>query len=122
MRALHRPQLDAPLRSADQPPIPAPCLSVRLYSTKSLKPLGALEYHRDTCHVVAFPSTAPPPSRTATAGEDGDDGGDDDLDDSDSDGEAADARPRMARWLVSGGLDGRVGVWELMDFQRGKDG
>lgn len=42
---------------------------------------------------------------------------DDDSDSEDEEGTGA-ARPAMNRWLSSGGLDGRVAVWELMDFTR----
>lgn len=100
----------------DNPLTPLSChfspLSVRLYSTKTFKPLGQLDYHRDTCHVVAFPSLARPAPPS-----DEDPEHDEEEEDSDSEDESQ-ALSTMERWMVSGGLDGRVGVWELMDFEK----
>lgn len=84
--------------------------SIRLYSTRSLKSLGTLSFHRDTCHVVTF-AQAPLDQAAITAAEN-----------SDSDDEEANERAQETRkkWLVSGGHDGRVAVWELMEFERKK--
>ncbi len=53
---------------------------------------------------------------------------DDDYDDSgcgdvDEDGDemSTEEKARRSRWLVSGGKDGRVAVWALMDFTARKD-
>jgi hypothetical protein len=53
--------------------------------------------------------------------ENDDDDEDDDDDDDDDEGETGKVKGRE-RWLVSGGKDGRVAVWELMEFEKGKNG
>lgn len=78
--------------------------SVRLFSTRTLKPLGTLHYHRDTCHTVAFAQY-----EESTKGTHGDD---------DDDDEGWESVAGRARWLATGGTDARVAVWELMDFVR----
>ena len=51
----------------------------------------------------------------ADEGNDGDDDGDDEM--------SGEEKARRSRWLVSGGKDGRVVVWALMDFTaRGDNG
>ncbi|KAH9945340.1 WD-40 repeat-containing protein [Epithele typhae] len=74
---------------------------VRLYSTKTFKPLGTLAYHKKNCQMVAFAHVAP--------------GGSDPSEDEDM-SEAEEAE--RARWLVSGGQDSRVAIWSLMDFSK----
>lgn len=93
------------------------CLSIRLFSTRSFKPLGTLPYHRDTCHVLAF-ANAPLPLSSASDDGEGDAGGEDERSDDDDDSGLVRGR---GRWLASGGTDARVAVWELMDFE-GKSG
>ncbi|KAL7409943.1 WD40-repeat-containing domain protein [Mrakia frigida] len=86
--------------------------SVRLFSTKSFKPLGTLPYHRDTCHVLAFAnSPAPPTSSSSPTEREEEEESDDDEED-----EAGLVRGRD-RWLATGGTDARVAVWELIDFE-----
>jgi hypothetical protein len=85
---------------------------VRLYSTKSLKPLGLLEYHKGSCQALAFAHSVPELAR-----EEGDDG---ELDSEDELG--ADERAARGRWLASGGKDARVAVWPLMSFGGGTGG
>jgi hypothetical protein len=137
--------------------------SVRLFSTKSFKPLGTLVHHKAGIQALSFahhvPTTKTPARRhhhgrhrhhhhahpqpeeerhaSATDGvneavyssnsteEDTTDIGggvvgeeDDDDDDEMTMGEKA----RRAQWLVSGGKDGRVVVWELMDFNGARSG
>ncbi|KAF8271203.1 WD40 repeat-like protein [Lactarius quietus] len=75
---------------------------VRLFSTKSFKPLGTLVHHKAGTGIQAL----------AFAHGRGGGGVDEDDDDEMTMGEKA----RRARWLVSGGKDGRVVIWELMDF------
>ena len=73
--------------------------SVRLYSTKSFKPLGTLQYHKVACQAVEF------------AHSQWTDQGDEDEDDEKE-------KARRSRWLISGGKDQRPTVWELMDFSK----
>jgi len=122
------------------------CPSVRLYSTKTFRALGTLIYHKETLQVLAFARACPAAARhrhrhfpTGSAGggeggalgsgdgddaeeddvdSDGDDGGSNDGDDDEMTGEE---KARRTRWLVSAGKDGRVVVWELMDFATRRD-
>lgn len=106
---------------------------IRLYSIKSFKPLGTLDYHRDGVQALTFARNPPPPflppqtqsgegevgSRpnvTPASVEEGDGAGDDDEDEEFSNSEI-EARKR---WLVAGGKDGRISVWELIDFAKPK--
>ena len=50
------------------------------------------------------------PEEAEEGGGEGDDDGDDEM--------SADEKASRERWLVSGGKDGRVVVWALMDFAR----
>ena len=98
---------------------------IRLYSTKTFKPLGTLDYHKNGVQVLTFARNPPPreegeagsrPSVTPASVEEGDGVGDDDEDDEFSNSEI-EARKR---WLVAGGKDGRISVWELIDFAKPK--
>lgn len=86
---------------------------IRLYSTKNLKPLGTLAYHKGNCQAVAFARSYPHTSASAAAT--GDAGG---VEEEDEMGE--DEKARRSRWLISGGHDHRVALWTLMDFDRTK--
>jgi hypothetical protein len=80
---------------------------VRLYSTKTLKPLGTLDYHRKGCQAVTFAQYQheQPPA----VGADGED-----IEDEMSAAEKADRR----RWLAAGSQDSRVSVWSLISFEK----
>ena len=76
---------------------------VRLYSTKTLKPLGTLAYHKENCVAVCF----------ATPYYEKDGAGGESLD---TDLLSENEKERRGRWLVSGGADKRISIWELMRF------
>ncbi|KAF8917549.1 WD40-repeat-containing domain protein [Mucidula mucida] len=76
---------------------------IRLYSTKTFKPLGTLKHHKASCQAVAFAHSDPalPPAS---------DDEDDDLDES----EKAD----RSRWLIGAGKDKLLSIWSLMSFEK----
>ncbi|KAL1949317.1 hypothetical protein VTO73DRAFT_8198 [Trametes versicolor] len=78
---------------------------VRLYSTKSFKPLGTLGYHKKNCQSIAFARAQPAPAVDA---------GDEVSDDEMTEQEKTD----RTRWLVSGGQDSRVAIWSLINFAK----
>ncbi|KAF9805046.1 hypothetical protein IEO21_09207 [Rhodonia placenta] len=81
---------------------------VRLYSTKSVKPLGTLVYHKKNCQSVSF-------ARYGTSAADvGSVPGDD------SEGEMGEEdQAERSRWLAVGSQDCRVSIWGLMNFSGG---
>jgi hypothetical protein len=107
---------------------------VRLYSTKTFKALGTLVYHKDALQALSFARARPGAARhhhqpyPGCGGEDNvvdddcndaDEGNDEDEDDDDE--MSGEEKARRSRWLVSGGKDGRVVVWGLMDFTARED-
>lgn len=80
---------------------------IRLYSTKSFKPLGTLRYHKMACQAVEF--TRAWNRSGAVIGE-----GDDEEDEKE--------REKQLRWFICGGKDHRVTIWELMEFGRKTQG
>ena len=78
-------------------------LRIRLFSTKSFKSLGKLEYHSEAAYAVTFANKRP----NATDRED----------DSEDGWEPKDSQ-RRERWLVSTGKEGRVAFWELLSFEK----
>lgn len=76
---------------------------VRLYSTKSFKPLGTLVYHKQSCQALTFASDVRPI--------------DEDDDDDDDDMTVAEKCQR-SRWLLTAGKDARVSIWALMSFEK----
>ncbi|KAF9496799.1 WD-40 repeat-containing protein [Pleurotus eryngii] len=83
---------------------------IRLYSSKSMKPLGTLNYHKKACQAVEFAHG----SETLMSGEPIVD-----EDDDDEDGFGAVEKSTRKRWLIGGSEDGRVSIWALIDFTRG---
>ncbi|EIN03764.1 WD40 repeat-like protein [Punctularia strigosozonata HHB-11173 SS5] len=77
---------------------------VRLFSTKSLKPLGTLSYHKGSCQTVHFARTR----YSQGVQDEADD--DDEIDDAE--------KRRRGQWLVSGGKDSRIAIWPLMSFTK----
>jgi len=78
---------------------------VRLYSTKSFKPLGTLVYHKDNCHAVAFAS-----SYERHAADEGKSEDDDDM--------TNEEKRQRGRWLIVAGKDYRVSIWGLISFDK----
>jgi hypothetical protein len=87
---------------------------IRLFSTKRGSSLGVLDYHRDTCHTVCFPSLSlsGDRERKGTKREEDED------EDEDEDDVGMGQKAKVGKWLVSGGKDRRVVIWELKEFKR----
>lgn len=109
-----------------------PSHRIRLYSIKTFKPLGTLDYHKSGVQAVTFARNIPSPLRSSKDRSGGEarprldaapasivegDGVVDDDEDEEFSGSEIEARKR---WLVAGGKDGRISVWELMDFAKPK--
>ena len=77
---------------------------IRLYSTRNLKPLGTLYYHKSGCQGLAFAHSYPHTE--------------DDGSDEEDDLPAAEMEER-GRWLLAGAKDNRVSLWVLMSFEKG---
>lgn len=76
---------------------------IRLYSTKNLKPLGTLVYHKLSCQATEFART----TNTAIGGPK-----DDDFDEAET--------AERGRWLIAGNKDNRISIWSLMSFEKSK--
>ena len=85
---------------------------IRLYSTRSLKPLGTLNYHKAGCQALFFARSH---GRSINVG-DGSDVEEDD--DEDEDEMTASEKEERARWLISGGKDDRICTWALVSFEK----
>ena len=77
---------------------------IRLYSTKSFKPLGTLKYHKSACQCLEF-------ARSIRVEENPDV-------DSDDEELSSDEKLNRSRWLFAGGKDNRVSIWPLMTFDK----
>jgi len=84
-------------------------LSIRLFSVKSFKSLGTLAYHRDTCNTLAFPFNETEDRREGEADSDDEEFGMSPV---------GRARKKAEGWLISGGKDRRIAIWQLKDFTR----
>ncbi|KAH6913058.1 WD-40 repeat-containing protein [Coprinopsis sp. MPI-PUGE-AT-0042] len=80
--------------------------SIRLFSTKSFKPLGTLKYHKASVQAMAFARPLIEPGGEGNGLRKEDD--EDDFDTAD--------KANRARWLIAGSKDNRVSIWSLMDF------
>jgi len=72
---------------------------IRLYSTKTCKPLGTLNYHKTSCQSVIFAHQYESVTK-------------------DSDISAEKDLENVQTWLAGGGKDGRISIWRLMDFSK----
>ena len=75
---------------------------MRLFSTKSLKSLGTLDYHKKSCQAVVF-------ARSGTDIESSDDSEDE---------MSAEEKLERTRWVVAGSQDNRVSIWPLISFEK----
>ncbi|KAF9453422.1 WD-40 repeat-containing protein [Macrolepiota fuliginosa MF-IS2] len=82
--------------------------SVRLFSTRTIKPLGTLKYHKSSCQAIEF-ARSPANAESPTTPND-DDESDDEL--------TLEERTKRGRWLVAGGKDGRISIWSLISFSK----
>ncbi|EIW84057.1 WD-40 repeat-containing protein [Coniophora puteana RWD-64-598 SS2] len=89
---------------------------IRLYSTKSLKPLGSLGYHKQSAQALAFFATGSD-RRGRGLGLGLGPALDDDID-SEDEGMTRAEHEERTRWVVAGGRDGRISVWALMSFDK----
>ncbi|KAG7440806.1 WD40 repeat-like protein [Guyanagaster necrorhizus] len=76
---------------------------IRLYSTKSFKPLGTLKYHKNGCRAIAFARSLSECQIDA---------------DDDEDGMSKQEREERSRWLIGGAKDKLVTIWSLIAFNK----
>ncbi|KAK7683445.1 hypothetical protein QCA50_013277 [Cerrena zonata] len=81
---------------------------IRLYSTKSFKPLGTLDYHKKSCQTLAFTH----PSGIVQLKPS-------DTEEYDSEDEMLpEEQEARGRWLAAGSEDNRISIWPLITFGR----
>ena len=82
---------------------------IRLYSTRTLKPLGTLKYHKTGCQAVEFARSI---ESVGTAGNyyTGEDEDQYEM--------SEEEKAERVRWLVGGGKDSRVTMWQLTSFEK----
>lgn len=83
-----------------------------MYSTKTLKPLGTLKYHKTACQCLEFArqvSSAGAPEETSDHAE---------VDEDDGEEMSAAEIEERGRWLVTGSKDSRVAIWSLLSFDK----
>ncbi|TFK27190.1 WD-40 repeat-containing protein [Coprinopsis marcescibilis] len=81
--------------------------SIRLFSTKSFKSLGALKYHKASCQALTFAHYDPANDTDKGASIDKEED-EDDLDEIDE--------AERSLWLLAGGKDNRLSIWSLITF------
>ncbi|KAJ4487745.1 WD40-repeat-containing domain protein [Lentinula aciculospora] len=84
---------------------------VRLYSTKSFKPVGTLEYHKDGCQALSFATSASTDSGSQYKELE-------ELHEDEDEDMLDEEKLKRSRWLVSGGKDKRIAIWELISFEK----
>ena len=90
---------------------------VRLYSTKTLKSLGTLDFHKKNTQALAFAHSAPI-QNTFTSGS-SEQGNETLSEDQDGDEELTEAdKVARGRWLAAGSQDCRVSIWPLISFEK----
>lgn len=111
----------APYFTLDTDQMLWPRVSVRLYSTKSFKPLGTLKYHGQSVYAVAFAhgshTLGQPPQPSIGSGDVAETGPE--TDDQEDDWWEQTDSERRCRWLVTAGKEGRVAFWLLDTFEKG---
>ena len=85
---------------------------IRLHSTKSLKPLGSLKYHKSACQCVEFPRSIKNATKEGQDFESKDDASEDDEE------MGSEEKLERSRWLIAGAKDSRISIWPLMSFQK----
>ncbi|KAJ7034964.1 WD-40 repeat-containing protein [Mycena alexandri] len=78
---------------------------IRLYSTKNLKPLGTLRYHKSGCQAAEFARSV-----DVTTPAEADEDEDDEM--------TVEEREARGRWLAAGAKDHRVSLWTLISFEK----
>lgn len=81
---------------------------IRLYATRTMKPLGALKYHKTGCQALEFARTIDEVTEKPV----------ETYDDDSGDEMSENQKTARARWLVCGGKDNRISVWSLISFTK----
>ncbi|KAL5525622.1 hypothetical protein ACEPAG_6958 [Sanghuangporus baumii] len=86
---------------------------IRLFSTKTFKPLGTLSYHTKSCQALVFAhssalSSVPDANVSRVTEDENDD--EDDL--------TQEEKEARTRWLASGSQDCRIAIWQLISFSK----
>ena len=81
---------------------------IRLYSTKSFKPLGILKYHKQSVQCLEFARALTLTTDAPLESADGDD----------EDEMTTREKSERSRWLLAGSKDCRASVWLLIDFAK----
>jgi ASTRA-associated protein 1 len=84
--------------------------SIRLYATRTMKPLGTLKYHKTGCQTLEFARSIPVKAEVKPVENDDDDDSEDEM--------SENQKITLSRWLVGGGKDNRISVWSLISFSK----
>lgn len=80
-------------------------LRIRIYSIKTLKPLGALSYHKTSIQALTFAQSITGAWEPLIERED-------------EDGMTVEEKQARAMWLIAGDKEGRISLWNLMELER----